>query len=96
MVEMYQFTTFNIIGHLTFGEPLGLLQTNKYSKWVEAVFNSIKIIPIAQFIQYYPVLDYLFKAMEPESIKKMKYDHFKHSADRVDRRLRRGSEEADI
>ena len=96
MVEMYQFTTFDIMGHLTFGEPLGLLQSNTYSKWVEAVFDSIKVIPIAQIIQYYPVLDFLFKALEPQSIKQMKYNHFKHSADRVDRRLKNGSNEADI
>lgn len=96
MVEMYQFTTFDIMGHLTFGEPLGLLQSNMYTKWVEAVFDSVKVIPIAQVIQYYPILDFLFKAVEPESIKKMKYNHFKHSADRVDERLKRGSKEADI
>lgn len=96
MVEMYQFTAFDIMGHLTFGEPLGLLQSNGYTKWVEAVFDSIKVIPIAQMIQYYPILDFVFKMVEPQSIKEMKYNHFKHSADRVDRRLQRGSNEADI
>ncbi|KAL7796670.1 averantin oxidoreductase [Trichoderma ceciliae] len=96
MVEMYQFTAFDIMGHLTFGEPLGLLQSNGYTKWVEAVFDSIKVIPIAQLIQYYPILDFVFKMVEPQSVKEMKYNHFKHSADRVDRRLQRGSNEADI
>ncbi|PTB50357.1 hypothetical protein M431DRAFT_541147 [Trichoderma harzianum CBS 226.95] len=96
MVELYQFTAFDIMGHLTFGEPLGLLQSNRYSKWVEAVFHSIKVIPIAQIIQYYGILDFAFKLLEPQSIKEMKYNHFKHSADRVDKRLQRKSDEADI
>lgn len=96
MVEMYQFTTFDIMGHLTFGEPLGLLQNSKYSKWVESVFDSIKVIPIAQIIQHYPILDSIFQAVEPESIKNMKYHHFKHCADRVDRRLQKVNAEADI
>ncbi|KAH7303423.1 cytochrome P450 [Stachybotrys elegans] len=96
MVEMYQFTTFDIMGHLTFGKPLGLLHNKAYSKWVDAVFDSIRAIPIAQVIQYFPVLNYLFKLVEPQSIKQMKYNHFKYSADRVDERLKRGSEEADI
>lgn len=96
IVEMYQFTTFDIMSHLTFGEPLGLLQSNMYTKWVEAVFDSIKVIPIAQVIQYYPILNFLFKALEPEVVKKMKYSHFKHSADRVDRRLQRRTSETDI
>lgn len=96
MVELYQFTAFDIMGHLTFGEPLGLLQSNRYSKWVESVFDSIKVIPIAQIIQYYRILDVAFKLLEPQSIKQMKYNHFKHSADRVDKRLQRQSDEADI
>lgn len=96
MVEMYQFTTFDIMGKLTFGEPLGLLQSNIYTKWVEAVFDSVKVIPIAQVIQYYPILDIVFRAIEPEFVKRMKYNHFKHSADRVDRRLERGAQEPDI
>ncbi|KAI9901008.1 hypothetical protein N3K66_002825 [Trichothecium roseum] len=96
MVEMYQFTTFDIMGHLAFGEPLGLLQNSKYSKWVESVFDSIKVIPIAQIIQHYPILDSIFQAVEPESIKNMKYHHFKHCADRVDRRLQKVNAEADI
>lgn len=96
IVDLYQFTTFDIMGHLTFGEPLGLLQSNMYTKWVEAVFDSIKVIPIAQVIQYYPILDFLFRALEPEFVKKMKYSHFKHSADRVNRRLERGAQETDI
>lgn len=96
MVEKYQFTTFDIMGDLTFGQPLGLLESNVYSKWVEAAFASIKAIPIAQFIQYYTVLDFIFRAVEPKFVTEMKYTHFKHSADRVDRRLQRGSEEPDI
>ncbi|KAH8651059.1 cytochrome P450 [Xylariales sp. PMI_506] len=96
MVEMYQFTTFDIMGHLTFGQPLGLLAGNTYTKWVEAVFDSIKAIPIAQFIQYYSILDMAFKLVEPQFVKDLKYNHFKHSANRVDWRLQRGSEEPDI
>ncbi|KAK8075323.1 hypothetical protein PG997_009986 [Apiospora hydei] len=74
MVKMFQFTTFDFMGDLTFGLPLGLLQGLKYSPWVEAVFDSIK-------------------RFEPQFVKDMKYNHFKHSADRVDLRLERGSAE---
>lgn len=96
MAKLYQFTAFDIMGELTFGQPLGLLQNNKYSRWVEATFDSIRVIPIAQFIQYYPLLNTLFNLFEPKSIKDMKYNHFKHSADRVDKRLEKGSHYPDI
>ncbi|KAK8043477.1 hypothetical protein PG993_005907 [Apiospora rasikravindrae] len=93
MVKMFQFTTFDFMGDLTFGLPLGLLEGLAYSPWVEAVFDSIKVIPVAQIIQYYPWLYSLFQRFEPRFVKDMKYNHFQHSADRVDRRLARGSPE---
>ncbi|KAI3341511.1 cytochrome P450 [Ustulina deusta] len=96
MVKMFQFTTFDIMGDLTLGQPLGLLKGNKYSRWVESVFDSIKVIPIAQLIQYYPVVNAIFNFLEPRFVTEMKYNHFKHSVDRVDMRLERGSEEPDI
>ncbi|KAI1325214.1 cytochrome P450 [Xylariaceae sp. FL0255] len=96
LVKMFQFTTFDIMGELTFGEPLGLLNKNKYSQWVESVFQSIRVIPIAQLIQYYPPVNTIFNYLEPKSIQDMKYNHFKHSSDRVDRRLEKGSEKPDI
>lgn len=96
MVDMYQFTTFDAMGDLTFGQPLGLLQNGKYSDWVQHVFDAIKVIPIAQLIQHYPLVNFLFKRFEPRFVTDMKYNHFKHSADRVDLRLKNGSEKPDI
>jgi cytochrome P450 len=34
MVKMYNFTTFDIMGDLTFGEPLQMLSKAKYDPWV--------------------------------------------------------------
>lgn len=96
MVDMFQFTTFDTMGDLTFGQPLGLLQNGKYSAWVQHVFDAVKVIPIAQIIQYYPIIDFLLQRFEPRFISEMKYNHFRHSADRVDKRLRDGSENPDI
>jgi cytochrome P450 len=96
MVQLLQFTTFDIMGDLTFGQPLGLLDSNRYSTWVQAVFDSIRVIPIAQLIQHYSVINWLFNALEPKAVRDMKYNHFRHSADRVDLRLHKGSDEPDI
>jgi len=96
LVKMYQLTTFDIMGDLSFGQPLGLLENSQYSPWVQAVFDSIKAIPIAQFIQYYPILNTLFRLVEPKFVRDMKYSHFRHSADRVDQRLARSSDQPDI
>ncbi|KAK3302986.1 cytochrome P450, partial [Chaetomium strumarium] len=96
MCMLYQLTTFDIMSDLTFGQSFAQLEDKTYLKWVQAVFDSVKAIPIAQVIQYYPLLNTLFQLFEPKFVKDMKYNHFKHSAERVDKRLAQGSDKPDI
>lgn len=91
--QMVNFATFDIMGDLTFGQPLGLLQSSEYSSWVKNVFDAVRVLPFVQFIEYYPILSKIFAFLEPPSITKMKTTHFKHSADRVDKRLEKKSGE---
>jgi cytochrome P450 len=93
ILELLNFTTFDIMGDLTLSQPLGLLASRAYTPWVSAVFASLRVIPLAQVIQHYPVLSALFRLVEPKAVKEMKYRHFRHSADRVDARLARGGED---
>lgn len=91
MTKMFEFTTFDIMGDLTFGQPLGLLESNKYSSWVKNVFDAVRVLPFIQMIEYYPWLSKTFALLEPKIITEMKTTHYRHSADRVDRRLEKDS-----
>lgn len=93
ILELLNFTTFDIMGDLTLSQPLGLLASRAYTPWVSAVFASLRVIPLAQLIQHYPLLNALFRLVEPKAVKEMKYRHFRHSADRVDTRLAREGED---
>jgi hypothetical protein len=96
MVRLYQYTTFDIMGDLTFGNTVGQLEGNQYSDWVQAVLDSIRSMPLAQFINYYPVLRNLFERFEPRVVDNKTYRHFRFAADCVDARLARGSDKPDI
>ena len=96
MVKMYNFTTFDIMAELTYGESLGLLERSEYTPWVDLVFKSISVIPIIQITEYYPILKKVFEICEPESLKKLRVSHHKHSSDRLDKRLAKGSDQPDI
>lgn len=39
LVKYYNFTTFDIMAELAFGEPLGLLENSDYTPWVAAIFR---------------------------------------------------------
>lgn len=47
-------------------------------------------------IQFYPLLKRLFDLLEPKSVAAMRLDHFNHTVDRVDKRLRDGSDRPDL
>lgn len=96
MVRFMNFTTFDLMADLAFGEPLGLLERNEYTQWVEMIFKSIAVLPVVQITQYYPILKTLFEWLEPRSVADIRLAHFRHSTDRVDRRLSRGSNKPDI
>ncbi|KAK2813209.1 hypothetical protein FQN50_000887 [Emmonsiellopsis sp. PD_5] len=42
LADWYSFTTFDIIGDLLFGEPLGMLSRSEYVPWVKAVPDFVK------------------------------------------------------
>lgn len=88
---MSNLTTFDIMAELTFGEPLGLLENSKYTDWVRQCIEAIKVLPFVQIIWYYPFLTKLFDLLEPKWVKEAVMSHFRYTADRVDRRMERGS-----
>lgn len=47
-------------------------------------------------IQFYPLLKKLFDLLEPKSVAAMRLDHFNHTVDRVNKRLRDGSDRPDL
>ncbi|KAI0018204.1 cytochrome P450 [Xylariomycetidae sp. FL0641] len=96
MTRMFNFTTFDIMAELCFGQSLGMLQSNAYSQWVQAIFESLKMLPFATMIAYYPLLGAVFRRVEPRSVTRMRAAHCRYSADRVDRRLAHGSDRPDI
>lgn len=42
LVSWYNFTTFDIIGDLAFGESFGCLDNSNYHPWVSLIFQSVK------------------------------------------------------
>ncbi|EOD43130.1 putative cytochrome p450 protein [Neofusicoccum parvum UCRNP2] len=96
LCKLWTCATFDVMGQLTFGEPLGLLDRSEYTPWVKTVFGWNKAIDLARLQLEYPLLGLLAKYLTPRSLREMERSHAKHSSDRVDRRLELGSDEPDI
>ncbi|KAF9885994.1 hypothetical protein FE257_012172 [Aspergillus nanangensis] len=87
IVRMYNLTTFDIMGDLTFGDPLGLLDGTGNSSWVSAVFSSIKTNSLRRGSRYYPWASLLFNLCLPRGLKEKAMSHYRSSQEKVDKRV---------
>ncbi|KAF2210335.1 hypothetical protein CERZMDRAFT_113284 [Cercospora zeae-maydis SCOH1-5] len=99
MVKWYNWTTFDIMGDLSFNEDLGMLETGEYSDWVKAVFRNVKG---GAFIRAVKKLHWLLNLLadeflvKNEKIQKQAALHWNYSKQRVDRRLAKRPERTDL
>lgn len=51
---------------LNFGKSLGLLESVEYSDWFKTIVDPLKLIPIFQTIETYPVLKFMYARLRPD------------------------------
>ncbi|CAK45415.1 uncharacterized protein An08g03780 [Aspergillus niger] len=59
MVKWYNWTTFDVIADLLFGEPFGCLQDLSTHQYVALLFQSLKSLRMIYILAYYPWLRFL-------------------------------------
>lgn len=95
MVKWYNFTTFDIMADLTFGEPLKLLEGSDYNSWVASLFGHMKLIALAWVIRCWK-LDSFVQWLVPKKVKEQRKMHMEYSSFRVEKRLARKTDRPDI
>ncbi|KAL1632953.1 hypothetical protein SLS56_003239 [Neofusicoccum ribis] len=94
MVHGYNFVSFDIMSDLAFGEPLGLLDRSTYTPWVQAVFDSFKLMNLMGVLNmYFPELAKLSSYVVPARLREQMKEHRAFSAERVERRMARSEED---
>ncbi|KAF2640107.1 putative cytochrome P450 monooxygenase [Massarina eburnea CBS 473.64] len=96
MVRWFNFTTFDIMSDLTFGEPLHLLEESEYTPWVKSIFGNIKMVAFTSILRRWRLLDALFQRVIPKNIRDQRKSHMEHSSMRVEKRLARQTDRPDI
>lgn len=85
--KWYNYTTFDIIGDLAFGEPFNCLETNSYHTWVDITFQNIKAAALIRpFLVSLPPT--LFKILLPKGLKERREVHLRLSEEKVRRRVK--------
>ncbi|KAF2183058.1 cytochrome P450 [Zopfia rhizophila CBS 207.26] len=66
MVSWYNWTTFDLLGDLAFGEPFGCLKHSAYHSWVSTIFESNKVHAMIYAANTYPSLFRVLQKLVPE------------------------------
>jgi cytochrome P450 len=81
------FTAFDLIGELGFGESFNCLERNEFHPWALEILATFKAVASAVSLRYYPYLDWLLTLGIPRTVwEKQKY-HFGLAVDKLERRL---------
>lgn len=95
MTAWYNWTTFDIIGDLAFGEPFGCLDRAEEHPWVGAVNGSIKTMVVGLSISYLGLDSFLTPLLRRIFMKK-RTEHDKRTRDKVTRRMEMDVERPDL
>lgn len=96
IVKWYNFCTFDIMGDLTFGEPLGCLSTGEYTPWVAMIFQSVKVNAFLTEMRHFPLLKPLIRSSIPKGSQEQRAEHWALSAERVNKRIAKVDARPDI
>jgi cytochrome P450 len=88
ITRWFNFTTFDIIGDLSFGESFGCLGDSKYHWWVSTITDAVKASVYLKILWFYPFLGVLARLLIPKHLMQKRADTFNLGCEKVDRRLK--------
>ncbi|KAI8627216.1 cytochrome P450 [Xylariaceae sp. FL1651] len=92
ILAWYNYTTFDVMADLTFGESLNLLETTTYVPWISAIFDSLQAGVIFRSMRYWPSIYRTLRFIFGKTLREKRRVQFKYCADSVDKRLEKDPE----
>ncbi|KAG8156760.1 hypothetical protein KVR01_013365 [Diaporthe batatas] len=83
LVRWFNYTTFDVVGDLAFGEPFHCLDAADYVPFVELVFQSIKSAAFLFCARRYPLVESLLMCLIPKDVRRKLQDHYDWTHERV-------------
>ncbi|GME40427.1 hypothetical protein PFICI_06539 [Neofusicoccum parvum] len=97
LVNWYNFTTFDIIGHLAFAEPFDCLSSSAYHPWVSLIYDTIKFITFLRALnRFHGSIAGFLQRLIPDSLRRKKDDNWQLTKEKVLRRRARNLDYTDF
>ncbi|EKV15980.1 hypothetical protein PDIG_23350 [Penicillium digitatum PHI26] len=92
----YNFTTFDIIGDLAFGESFDCLKNSKYHQWVSLIVSTVKYSAYSNVALRFPGSKYIIPYITPKQIISQSIVHKALTEEKVRGRLAKSNERPDF
>ncbi|KAF7180412.1 hypothetical protein CNMCM7691_009580 [Aspergillus felis] len=66
--DWFNYTTFDIIGDLAFGEPFGCLRGSNYDEWIKGILESTRLAAVVQALSFVPWVKRIALDMVPKNL----------------------------
>ncbi|CRL23879.1 Cytochrome P450 [Penicillium camemberti] len=96
MLAWYNFTTFDIIGDLAFGEPFGCLRNSEYHQWVSIIMSTARYGAYTNVARRLPGWKYIIPLITPKHIILQKNTHVTLTKEKVRGRMTKSNERPDF
>jgi cytochrome P450 len=100
IMRWYNYTTFDVICDLTFGEPLYCLRDSTEHEWIKLVMANVKAVSLMSIPRKYSMFAYwdYFKNYfkDTKAVARMRLEFFGRAREKVARRLEKGTERPDF
>ncbi|RAH40560.1 cytochrome P450 [Aspergillus brunneoviolaceus CBS 621.78] len=96
IVDMFNFTLFDVVCDLQFGESLHLLDDPTYHPWVRSHLGVIRSASLLASLIEFPILRILFNLTLPRLVKTERESYFQMLNARLDHRLSAGVKRPDL
>lgn len=96
LTRWLNFTTFDLIGDLAFGEPFDCLSNNQYHWWVLNILDAVKASAYLKIFWFYPILLPLVSLLIPKDLLEKRTATFNLSVEKVRRRFNRQTSRPDF
>lgn len=96
LAAWYNYTTFDIIGDLAFGEAFGCLDNSDYHPWVRSIFQMARVGTIFQALSHVPFLTKFLLAIIPKSAMEERERHMEFTKAKLMQRIALGEGRPDL
>ena len=95
ILSWFNWTTFDLIGDLAFGESFKCLDNARTHPWIHDLFGNLKFGAVSVALRHYGLLG-LMNYLSPRKLLEARIKNYRYTSEMIDRRIELGKDRGDF